>query len=783
MEKNTTIGTRHLRTKIAIGYALILLLVGGIVYIWLSERQDMATLKAENERISDFRKEIHSVYVHIAELSLMGETILEWDSKDVSAYHRQRLAVDSLLCRFKAVYLAERIDSLRHLLEDKEAQLRGIVQVLDRQEAINAQIAERVPVIAWKSTQEEPQKPKRKGFLGLFGKKEKPKPTATSTMLYTLNRDMIAHQKRQNRQLSEYADSLAARNTELNRQLQRMIEQMDAKVQDSILQREQEIAAMRDRSFRMASGITGFVVLLLLLSYIIIHRNTNRIHRYKRETTRLIAKLQKAVEVNNTLLATRRKAMLTVIHELRTPLTAINGYAELLPQAESEGKRIAYMENVRQSAGRMKEMLDTLLGFYRLDSGKEQAHAVPFKLQGVADALRGDFEPRAEAKGLTLHVSECGNHILMGDRERLMQIGSNLLGNAVKFTEHGMIDLSLEYDGKKVTMNVSDTGTGMDKEQQGRIFEAFERLPNAAVQDGFGLGLPIVRSIVSMLGGSVGVESEKGKGSTFTVTLPMPAADSIRPTESRKEALAARDNAPACSVLVMDNDDMTLAMTREMYGSRDIHCDTCTDTADLMDALRRRNYDLLITDLRMPETNGYEVLELLRSSCVGNSQTIPVVVTTAAGNCDEKSLTDFGFTGCLFKPFSLKELMEVTERCVKPAEPECKPDFSSLLAYGSKEEMLDTLAATTERDMQALEEAGNRKDREALDEWVHHLRSSWAVIRADKPLWKLHEVLHGKGGCTDEEIGKAVTDVLEMGKRIVEQAKEERSKEDEGICD
>lgn len=190
MEKNTTIGTRHMHTKIAIGYALILLLVGGIVYIWLSERKDMATLKAENERISDFRKEIHSVYVHIAELSLMGETILEWDDRDVAEYHRQRIRIDSLLCRFKPVYPAERIDSVRHLLDDKEEQLQGIMQVLDRQEAINEQIAERVPVIAWKSTQEEPQKPKRKGFLGLFGKKEKPKPTATSTMLYTQSRQL-----------------------------------------------------------------------------------------------------------------------------------------------------------------------------------------------------------------------------------------------------------------------------------------------------------------------------------------------------------------------------------------------------------------------------------------------------------------------------------------------------------------------------------------------------------------------------------------------------------------
>ncbi len=783
MAENVTVKKSYLRTKTAVGYALILLLIGVIVHIWLSERRDLEMLKAENERISGFRKEIQGIHVRMTELSLMGETILEWDDKDAAKYHRQRLAVDSLLCRFKPVYPEERIDSVRRLLEDKEKQLRDIMRTLDRQNAISAKIAERVPVIARRSTQEEPRKPRRKGFLGLFGKREKPKPTATSTMLYTLNRDMIARQKQQSRQLSEHVGSLSAHNTELNRRLQSMIQQMDAKVQDSLLRQEQEIAALHDRSFRMAGGITGFVVLLLLLSYTVIHRDTRRIHRYKRETSRLIAKLQKALDTNKSLLAARRRAMLTVIHELRTPLTAITGYAELLPGTESEGKRTAYMENVRTSAGRMKEMLDTLLGFYRLDSGKEQERAVPFKLRGVADALRADFEPKAEAKGLALLVAECGSHILLGDRERLLQIGGNLLGNAVKFTECGTVELSLDYDGKQVTLTVSDTGTGMGKEQQTRIFEPFERLPNAAVQDGFGLGLPIVKNITAMLGGTVGVESEKGKGSKFTVTLPMLPADSVILVGNKKEELGAKDPADTCSVLVMDNDGMTLVLARDMYGSQGIHCDTCTDTSELMDFLRLRHYDLLITDLRMPETNGCEVLKLLRSSSVGNSRTIPVVVMTAAGNCDGKSLTDFGFTGCLFKPFSLKELMEVTVNCVKPEDSECMPDFSTLLAYGNRAEMLDMLAAATEKDMRAVEAAGKENDRKALDGWVHHLRSSWAVIRTDKPLRKLYALLHKNDGCPEEEIGKAVKDVLEMGKRIMEHAKKERSGEYEGTCD
>lgn len=781
--KQENIETKNLRAKMAIGYILILLLVGGIVHTWIGERHELERLKKENERIDNFRKEVHEVYVRVAELSLMGETILEWDNGDVENYHRKRLEVDSLLQCFKPIYDNRRIDSICHLLADKEEQLHRIMEVLEQQDAINRRIAKRVPVIAQKSTQEEPQKAKRTGFLGIFGKKEKPKPTATTTMLYTLNRDMIAQQQAQSRQLSEYADSLAARNTQLNHQLQKLIQQMDEKVQGDFQLRELEITTMREHSFHVIGGITGFVIILLMLSYIVIHRNTKRIHRYKEETTGLIAQLQKALDENNLLLSARRKAMFTIIHELRTPLTAINGYAELLPQADSDVKRAGYMESIRFSAGRMTGMLNTLLAFFRLDSGKEQANMVAFRLQSVADTLRTEFEPLAEAKELTLRVAECADIILVGDRERLIQIGDNLLGNAVKFTEHGTIDLGLAFADGQLTLTVSDTGTGMSKEQQERIFDAFERLPNAAVQDGFGLGLSIVKNIVAMLEGTIHVESEAGAGSRFTVTLPMKPADNITLSEKQQAELVKRDFTDSYSVLALDNDEMMLAMMREMYNRHDVRCDTCTNVEDLMEAVRAHNYDLLITDLRMPEMNGYDVLKLLRSSSVGNAQTVPVVVTTAAGNCDENSLLAHGFTGCLFKPFSLNDLLEVSERCIERKGAAYIPDFSSLLAYGNKDEMLGTLITATEKDMQGVEQAGKEKDRKALDEWVHHLRSSWAVIRADKPLWKLHGLLHNEDGCTDEEVGNAVSEVLGMGKVIVEQAKKERSIEDESSCD
>ena len=204
--------TKNLQIKILLGYLFIALIVCSICYIYNEEGRELDVLETANRRMNAFRQEVHHAYAQTIELSPLGETALEWEDKDMQTYHRKRLEVDSLLCRFKTIYPTGRIDSVRHLLESKEQHLLQIMQVLDEQKAINDRIAERVPVIAWKSTQEEPKKAKRKGLFGLFGKKEKPEPTATTTMLYTLNRNVITRQRAQSRCLSEHADSLAARN-------------------------------------------------------------------------------------------------------------------------------------------------------------------------------------------------------------------------------------------------------------------------------------------------------------------------------------------------------------------------------------------------------------------------------------------------------------------------------------------------------------------------------------------------------------------------------------------
>ena len=185
--KQKTAAIKFLRTKIAAGYVLILILIFSIVYIWFKEHHKLEEMKEASHKISCLRQNIHDIYVRAVDLSLIGETILNWDDEDIELYHTKRLEVDTLLYQFSSVYPSECIDSICLLLAEKEKLLYGIMQVLNEQEEIEEKIAKQVPVIARKSTREKPQKRKRTGFLGLFGKKEEAKPTATTTISYDHN--------------------------------------------------------------------------------------------------------------------------------------------------------------------------------------------------------------------------------------------------------------------------------------------------------------------------------------------------------------------------------------------------------------------------------------------------------------------------------------------------------------------------------------------------------------------------------------------------------------------
>lgn len=761
-----------MQRKILAGYVLLMAIIGCMAAILLHERKRLREIEAETVKIRSVRLDINKAHRYITELAIRGESVVAWREADYRDYHRHRLLTDSLLQTLKPhcreYVQPSQIDTLRHLLAEKETHLLHIMQNIKQQKEREEMLSNQLPEVAKRATRVRTIEKKKKGIAGFFGKKEEIQVMPSTKELHAFSDSLIAMQQRQAHEMDTYTDSLRMRNKELNKALNRLIGDLDRQAYLSFSKREQKIESTRNESFRLLAITLSVAVILLCLSYLTIHRELKRNIRAKIRREELIGKLQESNEANEKLIKLRRNLIQNITHELRTPLTAIVGNAELLPNDTEAHNRIRHAQTIREAAGRMAGMINSLLVYFRLDSGKETPSVKPFKLYSIAETLETEFTPQAQDKRLSFMVKNRVDEIVNGDRNRILSIGSNLLSNAIKFTQGGTITLSTDYKNGIFTFSVEDTGTGMTEEQQARIFTPFERLGNAVTEDGFGLGLAIVADTVKLLKGNITVESAPDKGSRFTVSLPLPKTEESPETEKTG---MSHSYLFGYSVLAIDNNEVLLELMKDMYRQHGMECDTCHSAAELTDRMRMKDYDLLITDLKMPEMNGYEVLELLRSSEIGNSQTIPVIAATAAGYVTEKELKEKGFAALLPKPYSIGELLAVTENCVMQKETNTV-NLSPLLAFGDKRHTLERLAATTQADMDGVRMAAESKDMEALDGWVHHLRSSWMLIRAEQPLAVLHEAIH-RDEVPEKELSDAIGKVLAQGKAITDLARKE----------
>ena len=767
-----------LRNKIFIGYFILMAVITSMAAILVHERERIREIEAESAEIRQVLRDINTAHRRITQLVTLGESVIGWKESDSTRYRVLRLRTDSLLQALKPhcrdYVRPAQIDTLRTLLVEKEAHLLHLMEVMEQQGAADSLLVNHLPEVARRATRVRTVKQKKKGIAGVLGGKKTVQILPSAKELHQFSDSLIALQQRQTAAMDAYADNLRNRNRALNRELNRLVSNLDIQAQTTFGHREQKIAEAQELSVRQFTATISAAIILLFLSYLAIHREMKRNDHERKRREKLIGELQESNEANEKLIKLRRNLIQNVTHELRTPLTAISGNAELLLNDTEADSRMCHAQTIHDAAGRMAGMINSLLVYFRLDSGKETPKVKPFKLCSIAQTLKTEFEPLAKNKGLDFKTKGETDEIVSGDKNRILSIGGNLLSNAIKFTQSGTITLSTDYTDGTFTLSVSDTGTGITKEQQARIFTPFERLGNAVTEDGFGLGLAIVADTVKLLKGSIAVESEPGKGSRFTVSLPLTKAEEAMTAEKTN---AQRSPLSGCSVLAIDNNGMLLDMMKEMYKQSGVECDTCQSVDELTDLMRTKDYDLLITDLKMPEVNGYEVLELLRTSEIGNSQTIPVVAATAAGYVEEEELKRKGFAAVLYKPYSISELLTVTESCVKRYQTS-RIDLSPLLAFGDKRHTLEKLVTTTQSDMEEVRKAAEAKDMEALDSWVHHLRSSWMLIKAEQPLKTLYDAIH-KESISDEKLGAAVGAVLAQGKLIVDLAREEAERWDE----
>ena len=727
--------------KILLGYFISVAVIGSMASILLHERRLIKKIEAESLEIRGVRSAIHTAHRYITDLATRGESVITWEESDYRVYHEKRTRTDSLLCGMKSVCSPfvhpAHIDTLRILLRDKESHLLCIMQAIRRKEEVDSLLAARLPVIVRQTGQTRTVTRKKKGIAGWFGGKTTVQIPVPSKSLQSLNDTLVALQREQNRQIDTYADSLRRQNKELNRKLYAFITYLDGQAQASFKSREEKIVEAQEHSYRLFAIVIGSASVLLLVSFLIIRYDIGKERKGK-------ARLQRINRENEDLLEMRKQIILTVSHDIRGPLGNINNCAELASDTREKKKREAYLENIRHSCRHILHLVNNLMDVYKINEARDTRNEVPFQLGNLLRNISEEYARKACDKALLFEQGhEVTDVMVKGDADKLEQVLDNLLTNAIKFTPAGTVRFHTRYAGGKLHVEIGDTGIGMDKETLKRVFRPFERAAQEVNSEGFGLGLFITKGLVKVLDGTLDVESRPGKGSPFRLVFPLPE------TEEETETDELPSQFPAIlpkRVLVVDDDRILLKIAEDMLGRNGVECTTCTNVKEVVSALRRSVYDLMLTDIQMPVTDGFGLLKLLRGSDIGNSRTIPVAVMTARSDGDSGVYAKSGFCGCIHKPFSMKGLMAfISSVTPEPATGEPCFYYDRLMENtDDRLHMFDLLVRESESELSALEHALDDTDREAMRNIVHRMLPVWELLGAEAVLTDYRKVLHDR---------------------------------------
>lgn len=585
---------------------------------------------------------------------------------------------------------------------------------------------------------------------------------------------------------------------------QRMNSQLTARMDSLIKQYEEEMSLrarqdaemqqeVRMRSARTIAGIAIGAVLLSAFFLILIVRDISRSNRYRQQ-------LEEANKRAEDLLVAREKLMLAITHDFKAPLGSIMGYTELLSRLTEDERQRFYLDNMKSSSEHLLKLVSDLLDFHRLDLNKAEVNRVTFNPSQLFEEIYISFEPLTAAKGLALqcHVAPELNGRYISDPLRLRQIVNNLLSNAVKFTQQGEITLTARYDSSKLTIAIADTGKGMAAEDRERIFQEFTRLSGAQGEEGFGLGLSIVKKLVALLEGTIDVQSKLGEGSCFTVALPLyPVGESITESQpiiesqssSENEATAMNEAATAIPlmkvirVLLIDDDKIQLSLTAAMLKQHGIDAVCCEQLEELIEQLRTSVFDVLLTDIQMPAINGFDLVKLLRASNIPQAKTIPVIAVTARSEMDKAVLREHGFAGCLHKPFTVKELLlTVNEGQLSADEAHITEDmvntginFPALTAYSEDDpeaaySIIQTFVEETKKNVERMRQAFVDKDTDGIAAMAHKLLPLLTLIGASDAIAPLKFLESCRGESFSSEISDTASAALSTVCIIISEA-------------
>lgn len=587
-------------------------------------------------------------------------------------------------------------------------------------------------------------------------------------------------QNEEQRQNSRQQENVAAR---LNR-LQRVSLQLSQRTGLLLehIQREEKNALQKALGHAMQSrhkmvvriaiiGLVAILIAALLVAYIL-----RDIKRERRDRQRIV----EAKTETERIMAQRERLLLTITHDIKAPAASIAGFIELLSEQVSRPKALAYIDSMRHSAIHLQQLVAALLDYHLLESGKAERHDVSFVPQQLAKSCVEEFKPMAAEKGLDITLGtltpNCGD-LWRSDAFRVKQIMSNLIGNAVKYTDRGGVKVEIRISPRQhLIIYVSDTGRGMSQADCQRIFDAFTRLPNGQGKEGVGLGLSITREVVQMLGGTITVTSEEGKGSCFTVSLPIKkeekkqkkdveenvaSVETDRSSTEAKEATTENNDATngandatngnndattEINILAVDDDALQLELFKEMaqkIGGAKLNISTTTSASEAIKLAEETKPQIMFTDIEMPEMSGKDMIKHVKNSDMST------VAMTAHDPSIMTSLKKAGFSTCLFKPFNAATLAATLAQItrlplsVKAAEQKAS-FFAPLTAFAegdteAEREILTQVGESIKEYRQMLEQGlksnGEELQRDSISRAAHKAMPLLTMLKPGQCGW------------------------------------------------
>ena len=774
------------------------------------------------------KKKIAAGYVVLLAVLLYSLFFVHRDMENLmSSDNSDILRTDSLIGLLREKD-ANTVRLLRTLSEANDSMIsaREVEQIIAEQDTIITQQRVQRRVTARRDT--VVTQPKKKGFFRRLGEVFVPPrkdsavqvqttlEVATDTVLDAYNPVDSLHAK-----LRTVAQQKKATNSVIQRRkrtLQRLDHALSARIdsllkgyeQETLLRAREEAEyqkAVRHRSATIISGIAAGAVALSVIFLVMIWRDVTRSNRYRRQ-------LEEANRFAEELLASREKLMLAITHDFKAPLGSIMGYADLLSRLTVDGRQRFYLDNMKTSSEHLLKLVTDLLDFHRLDLHKAEINRVTFHPARLLEEIYVSFEPLTSAKGLSLkcEIDPELKGTFISDPLRLRQIVNNLLSNAVKFTSEGGITLTASFvpkgdpafSGNHLKLSVIDTGKGMEPGDRERIFQEFTRLPGAQGEEGFGLGLSIVRMLVQLLEGHIEVDSVLGKGSTFTLRVPLyPVAlnDTSEVNEQKNEnSSSSPAQTPALHILLIDDDRIQLTLTSAMLAQSGITSVACLQLDELLEALRTDTFDVLLTDVQMPAMNGFDLLNLLRASNIPQAKTIPVIAVTARSDMQREEFLKHGFAGSLHKPFMVNELFAEldiekretglvtpqnhvetdavqTDRVATEAVPASALNFAALTAFSGDDpdaakSILESFVTETRLNADRLRQALDAEDTDGIAAMGHKMLPLFTLLGANELVALLKELEDSRGQVFSEKIKEKSFSALAQIEDVVAQVEE-----------